>query len=118
VPEWGRVWLAIGEKQDPVLIWKSPIVFECGNCKTDPASGYQNTHSMKIDQRFFRNSFDRGRDHNCNPEIADRFKFANFQEKTALPFDPTCCTLAFPEFGHWLLPVNVFAAPGEMLRLA
>ena len=38
--------------------------------------------------------------------------------KTALPFNPTCCTLDFPEVGHGLLPVIVFTAPGEMLRLA
>jgi hypothetical protein len=37
--------------------------------------------------------------------------------KTALPFDLVYCTLAFSEFRHGLLSV-VFAAPGEMIRLA
>jgi hypothetical protein len=38
--------------------------------------------------------------------------------KTALPFDLVCCTLDFPEFRHWLLPVIVFTAPLKTLRLA
>jgi hypothetical protein len=33
-------------------------------------------------------------------------------------FDLMCCTLDFPEFRHWLMPVNVFAAPCKTLRLA
>jgi len=35
------------------------------------------------------------------------FKCGNCQDKTALPFDLTCCTLDFAEFRDWLLPVVV-----------
>jgi hypothetical protein len=47
----------IRKNHDPILIRKSLIDFKCGNCQANPASGYRNTHSMKIDLRFVRNDF-------------------------------------------------------------
>jgi hypothetical protein len=65
--------------------------------------------------------FDRDRDY--HPEIVDRFQInenriqfvVSRTAKTALPFDLTCCTLDFPESGHWLLSVVFYSARGNAL---
>jgi hypothetical protein len=79
-----------------IKIWKSLIDFKCGNYKAAPASGDQNTLSMKT---------------GIQTVVLRRVK-------TALPFDLMCYTLAFLELRHWILSIIVFTAPRITLRLA